>query len=245
MCTLSWLRTGAGYILFMSRDEQRLRGVAEPPSVRRRGERLILSPRDPDGGGTWISVNDAGLAVALLNRRYERRRPGMMSRGLAVERLAASASQVEALAAIEQLPLSLLAPFALGIFQPGHAVAIIEWDGSALEQGRREADGLVLTSSSLDAGAARDARHRALNALQGQARIDAAVLDALHRDHGSDRRFSACMHREDARTMSLSRIDVGPDSASLTYEPGSPCERPEATVVTVARQPSHRWQAAC
>ena len=51
-----------------NRDERRDRRAATPPAVHRLQHRTAIYPVDPVGGGTWIGVNDAGLAAALLNR---------------------------------------------------------------------------------------------------------------------------------------------------------------------------------
>ena len=40
---------------------------AVPPSLVTVNRLSMLVPRDPQGGGTWIGVNEKGLAVALLN----------------------------------------------------------------------------------------------------------------------------------------------------------------------------------
>ncbi|HKK19097.1 MAG TPA: NRDE family protein, partial [Opitutales bacterium] len=68
MCSISWQFHPEGYDLFFTRDEQRSRASAKPPSVHEtvRGIRY-LAPIDPQGGGTWIFVNEHGLSAALLN----------------------------------------------------------------------------------------------------------------------------------------------------------------------------------
>lgn len=50
-----------------NRDEQRTRPAGLPPIVRTIGGRRVACPIDPESGGTWIGVNDAGLVFALLN----------------------------------------------------------------------------------------------------------------------------------------------------------------------------------
>ena len=51
------------------------------------------------------------------------------------------------------------------------------------------------------------------------------VLDAFHRSHWPDRGpYSPCMHREDAVTVSYTRIRVDVDAVELTYVDGSPCK---------------------
>ena len=67
MCTVTWCSEGTGYALLFNRDEARTRSPAFPPEHRlRRGVRLI-SPLDPDAGGTWLGVNEFGVSVGLLN----------------------------------------------------------------------------------------------------------------------------------------------------------------------------------
>lgn len=68
MCTVSWDTSSTADLLWFNRDEQRSRSVAEPPRQHNLPEGLsVLSPVDPDGGGTWIGVNECGLIVCLLN----------------------------------------------------------------------------------------------------------------------------------------------------------------------------------
>ena len=66
MCTVSWLPEPGGFTLCFNRDERRTRGAALPPESRRAGGRAFLAPYDSDHGGTWLAVNDAGLALGLL-----------------------------------------------------------------------------------------------------------------------------------------------------------------------------------
>jgi hypothetical protein len=68
MCTLTIFPLGNGHHrLAFNRDEARSRSAATPPRWGCYGDREALLPIDPAGRGTWIAVNDAGLAMALLN----------------------------------------------------------------------------------------------------------------------------------------------------------------------------------
>lgn len=58
---------GSGFRVAFNRDESRRRPAGLPPVARVYGPRRALHPVDPVSGGTWIGVNDAGLALALLN----------------------------------------------------------------------------------------------------------------------------------------------------------------------------------
>ena len=68
MCTLTYLLNERGYELFFNRDEQRSRLLAEPPKLNKVNKSHgAIYPIDPQGGGTWIAVNEQGLSLALLN----------------------------------------------------------------------------------------------------------------------------------------------------------------------------------
>jgi hypothetical protein len=68
MCTVAFLPIpDGGYLIGHNRDESRRRARGLPPSRGRRRGRAFLAPRDPDGGGTWLGVNEAGLTLSVLN----------------------------------------------------------------------------------------------------------------------------------------------------------------------------------
>jgi hypothetical protein len=66
MCTVSFLPKSRGFYLAMNRDEKRDRFAALAPVVVKSGSRRAVFPREPTGG-TWISANDAGVCLALIN----------------------------------------------------------------------------------------------------------------------------------------------------------------------------------
>src|SRR5262249_28571018 len=68
MCTVSIVPTTGGVRVVSNRDERRDRAAALDPRIERLGYRSALLPIDPEGGGSWIGVNDRGLIVSLLNR---------------------------------------------------------------------------------------------------------------------------------------------------------------------------------
>ena len=67
MCTVSWQFDTAGYQLFFNRDELNSRQPALPPEIKQHQNTRIIAPTDTDAGGTWISVNEHGLTLCLLN----------------------------------------------------------------------------------------------------------------------------------------------------------------------------------
>jgi hypothetical protein len=69
MCTLTFIPglPGGGYLLATNRDESPTRAPATAPTMQQFGSRQVLAPRDPDGGGTWVGVDDSGHCLAILN----------------------------------------------------------------------------------------------------------------------------------------------------------------------------------
>src|SRR5213594_1728905 len=89
MCTVSFLPKPRGFYLAMNRDEKRERFAALGPAiVDLEGHRAVF-PTEPNGG-TWISANDAGVCLALINWHRIERRPnnGVRSRGEVIRKLA-------------------------------------------------------------------------------------------------------------------------------------------------------------
>jgi hypothetical protein len=231
MCTLSWACGDEGYTLFFNRDEQRSRAVAEPPTIGRTGPTRWIAPHDPEGGGTWLGVNEHGVTTCLLNR-FDSAPPGLTSRGLLVASLLDCTGPGEVRARIAGAALGRYAPFTMVTCAPGLPAQILGWSGEVLTTETVEPSGLVLTSSSVSPGQVRRVREVAFR----EADHRPESLATLHRSHTpSPSAFSICMHREDAETVSLCRVDVDPQRVRLEYLAGSPCRLPPSTVLALPR----------
>jgi hypothetical protein len=127
MCTVSFLPKSQGFYLAMNRDEKRDRFAALTPAVVKSGGRRSVFPREPTGG-TWISLNDAGICLALLNWHRVQREPnnGALSRGLVVQGLAEKSTTDEVAVALKKLALRNLRPFRLIAVVPGER-HVTEW----------------------------------------------------------------------------------------------------------------------
>jgi hypothetical protein len=66
MCTVSFLPKSQGFYLAMNRDEKRDRFPGLAPAVVELGSHRAMFPRELTGG-TWISANDSGVCLALIN----------------------------------------------------------------------------------------------------------------------------------------------------------------------------------
>jgi len=123
MCTVVFRYEAGRLLLAMNRDERRGRAPEVPPDVQGDGP-LLLAPRDGEKGGTWIGVNDRGVAACILNGYGHGdldmlTRPGVPSRGRIIPTLLRS--DCSDLAAWVQCDLQaeLYPSFTLLVWTPG------------------------------------------------------------------------------------------------------------------------------
>ena len=112
MCTISFIPNLQGFYLGVNRDESLRRPAALPPETHRTGNRCSIYPSELSGG-TWIGVNDLGLALALINwhpvpTRQENR---VVSRGVVVRTLLTADNIGQSYCALDALPLRQMPPF--------------------------------------------------------------------------------------------------------------------------------------
>jgi len=234
MCTASWLHEDGGFQLFFNRDEKRSRMRAGAPRVEPRNGVLSIAPVDGDHGGTWISVNERGLALCLLNGPHGA--GGSRSRGLLLSSLAGARTAGEALEKLAAADLSRYAAFTMVALQPGRKAAIAEWDGVAaklLDDGDAQAP---LASSSFDPAGVRVKRRQEFARITGGLRACPARLFQFHESHarGADA-YSPCMHRPDAETVSFSWVKVSPREVSFFYTPAAPCQWVPGQIIAIPR----------
>lgn len=230
MCTLSWIHHADGYDLLCNRDEQRSRAEAEPPAMHAGPRGRYLSPRDPDGGGSWISVNEHGVALCLLNHycadaTVPRAAANTHSRGRIITALADVERMDAVRHGLDDLALADYRPFLLLALAPDAAPGLWCWNGERLHE--EAVPSPPLTTSSVDADAVRASRRQSFRALSGDGPdAPAPSLEQLFRWHRSMRpeapHAGVAMTRDDAMTVSLSHVRVGPAGIALHYYPGHP-----------------------
>lgn len=250
MCTLTWAGGSEGYTVLFNRDEARTRSVAHPPECCFQNGVRYLAPRDPDGGGTWISVNANGVCIALLNHyvRCADYHPGQpsttatqtRSRGLLVADLAACHSTDAVSRALNNLPLVRYRPFNLAVFTPFTAPAIWQWDGLRLQ--RLSPARSLITTSSLQPAIVPRLREHWFDRLccPDGVRQSPNVDDLLAFHRGAARlpaEANVAMERSSARTVSLTTIRVDRQGIRMEYLDGHPAESAGQHPVT-ARLPS-------
>lgn len=225
----------------MNRDEKRDRFAALAPAVVKSGRRRAVFPSEPTGG-TWISANDAGVCLALINWHRIEREPknDLRSRGLVVRELAGKSTADEIAAALRKLPLRKLGPFRLIAIVPLEKRVIeYRWNLERLAICDREWRRRHWFSSGFDERTAERVRAKVCSSFVAgggdpgsktmAAGVDAAGyslswLRKLHRSHAPKRGpFSICMHRTDASTVSYTEVAVSRQRATMRYKSGASC----------------------
>ncbi|MCA9700943.1 MAG: NRDE family protein, partial [Myxococcales bacterium] len=226
------------------RDENLAR-PAEGPRVWPAGElatRRVLAPRDLVAGGTWIGLNDAGLAVAITNRRAGPwRTKAPRSRGELVFAALGADDHLQAVARItaEHGEVRHYGPYHL--LMADRSGATILWsDGRRLHR-ESLAPGLHwITERSFDAAASK--RHDRLRSFESQllggplpdpGRWTAILADHHHGaliDHPLAGLDAMCVHAPslDYGTRSSTLIALGErrEQVEFLHADGRPCEHP-------------------
>ena len=227
MCTVSFIARKSGCLLAMNRDEKLSRAKGLPPKISLVGGRRVLFPSEP-GGGTWISLNDARVAFALINwySIEARVKTNPVSRGIAVKSVAAEISGAQALEILAALPLKRINPFRLvGVFADLEEVYEWRWDLKTLGCHRRGWKSQQWISSGYDEPEAQRIRSAVFRtALRQESAGNPGWLRRLHRSHAPDcGPFSTCMHRHEAATVSYTEINISRSSATMEYYNHAPC----------------------
>jgi uncharacterized protein with NRDE domain len=225
MCTLTLVRLPArrGVRLGFTRDELLSRPNAEPPSLRHFGLRQALLPIDPASGGTWLGVNDAGLAVGLLNvnERPATSHKAQRSRGVIVPMFLRRGSLESALAQAHTLCPGEFAPFRL-VFADRETWASVRSDGRQLSATSPESLSrpLLFTSSGLGDAVVEQPRRELFEEMLLREAEPSYRQEEFHRHCWPEAQsVSVRMARTDAQTVSFTTITLTPTRAMLRYEP--------------------------
>jgi hypothetical protein len=241
MCTVTWLQTADGtYDLLCNRDERHERADAAPPTQQVRDGVRFLAPTDPDGGGTWIAVNEHGLSMCLLNGYAAEDdllpSPTLTSRGLLVHELATAASVDDAVHRLGGRELDSFRSFRLLLLEPRELPQAVAWD-RAHGSLSVDAPDLPLISCPVRTDEVHATRRAALELLvaeHGGLTVDA--LQEFHRSrHPDGWIWSVSMHHDVAATRSLSHVRVTRDQVAIAYTPGRPGDAAPGPVVSLER----------
>lgn len=240
MCTVTWLHRPDGYELCFNRDELKTRLIAHPPSIHHEDGLHYIAPIDADAGGTWIGVNQFGITVCLLNYYHAAMNRQLSaadytSRGLLVKSLLTHDTLSDIFARYSDAELRQFRPFKLLAIGPESAAQGLVWDGTSAEIARNPEP--PLSSSSFLSEKVIEQRRRRFGEIRASDGNHPEALRNYHRSHIPEKGpFSVCMHREEAHTVSFSRVVVAAEHITFHYTPGAPCETSFLEPVRMARE---------
>lgn len=230
MCTLTWQLQAdcGGYRLLFNRDEQRTRSPGLPPQIWQQQDNKGLAPIDSQAGGHWISVNQSGLTLALLNHYQAdavvpvHEQP--LSRGHLVQTLRHLTNSEAVLEYLtSHFPIEYLSrfrPFQLLMLEKTGSALRTTWDGKALKVVPQKEP--FLSSSGYSTQEVLASRKRWFDEHE---HLDRYQQQAFHASHWPQRgAFSVCMHRDDARTVSVTEVTVSESLIAMRYAPGPLCQ---------------------
>jgi hypothetical protein len=204
--------------LACNRDELESRATAIEPAVRAVGERRVVMPIDPESGGTWLAVNDAGLVFALLNRNPGGTAADGLTRGTIIPALAHAGSVSEALGALLDARAERHRPFRLLIVDRFRLAEAWLEEGRLRHRCAYLHGAFMRTSSSLDDALVEGPRRTLFRQFFRRPTAGVAAQDAFHDHQWTGREaLSVRMRRAGARTVSQSVIEIAPGFAILTY----------------------------
>jgi Transport and Golgi organisation 2 len=220
---------GAGVRIACNRDESRLRPAAIAPQLRRIADQRAYMPLDPLGGGTWIAVNDAPLALVLMNvytqpienppAAIQKRSAPPVSRGTIIPHVLAGGNLAGALARARDLDLAQFEPFRL-VLADREQFAEVVWAAGRFDAADPAAirEPLFFTSSGLGDEVVASPRRKLFDQVLCADFDRAAAQDAFHRHVWPGREFaSVWMTRPEARTVSLTIVELGPRDVRMLY----------------------------
>lgn len=255
MCTVSIIptRARAGALsrscvrLACNRDESRLRPPALPPRTGVFGNHRAVLPIDPVSEGTWVATNDAGLAMTLMNtypvpfdREFFLANAGRYrSRGALIPSLLRCATLEEAFDRARVLESTAYPDFRLLILDRERFVEICTaGDRLTVSQPRPIDTPVMYASSGLGDALVTEPRQRLFDQLFTDDDWT-AVQDAFHRHRWPDRpHLSVCMSRPEARTVSLTIVEIRPEAVRMVYYPEAPDLQPEPVTVELPISPA-------
>ena len=241
MCSFSWREFDDHIAIAFNRDESVTRAKAEPPRQFDHQGIKYLMPIDPDGGGSWICVNQAGFAFVLLNNYQAKLKSdtdGLKSRGKIIQELALCQDIKQVQNFIQQLSLQYFQPFSLLVVSQEYK-SMWCYNGLDNELAAQQLPLHWFSSAHPEADRVLSERAEAAN----NARIENDEdLILLHRSHipnnaqisSEDRTFSICMHHERGHTQSLTYIRLENEKATMKYWNGQPCRTDRYSEIAIA-----------
>jgi uncharacterized protein with NRDE domain len=225
-------------ILAANRDEHFDRPTAAPALIA--NEPKVIAGIDLRAGGTWLGVNERGVAAGILNRRVVGEIPpdsDLRSRGQLCLDLLKCRSVAEAQAYLENHRLRYN-PFTAVVADGRHALVAYNSDGRIITEPLAPGLHIFSSAAQFDSRSAKAERayslfHRAAQESDLARRDSAGAIAALQPvlgDHSSmpgsnDPADAICVHRESSGTVSSSILRMNRELSRFecSYCDGPPC----------------------
>lgn len=221
MCTVSWCNRPDGYTLFFNRDESRDRALAMPPSIGSSASTHYICPKDPQGGGTWLLVNEHGLTIGLLNyyeaaTSYQPIDP--KSRGALPLRFSECTTLAGAKSAALKEDFKPYPPLHLLVVDSTGSALLMTWDGRQKYISYPTTDDLPISTSAFKADEVVLARKAQLKTVLESQKNHLTALETFHSSElPLPTAHAVLMTRPDAKTVSICRVDVRKQLVSMGY----------------------------
>lgn len=203
--------------IIFNRDEQRSRASAKIPSLQDIDGVQALMPIDPARGGTWISTNQYGLTIALLNNYAvsPSSDTNYQSRGFIVRTLSSYSSGSEAERALKQLLTTTPFPaFSLLMWDASEqSVGFYQWDEKELDSPKLELP--FFTSSSWNT--AKVQKFRTESYRDQVLKKSVPAVDFMSSCPEDKEMWAVFMSREKTQTLSISEIHIAEQQTEFSY----------------------------
>ncbi len=221
MCTATWWQQPGFCRFYFNRDERKSRQNALPPQIQNINGTSFIAPQDADGGGTWISVNQHTVFLALLNyyaAELDYQPDNPVSRGRLVTLLSGSENLDSVEIQLQKLDLTPYRPFFLLAGSLHQKPGLWQWNGRQLRHLKAI---LPVTTSSFNSEEVVLCRKKEFQRrLASEGGLGPDLLERFHRwQNKEDTAFGVWMERPDARTMSQSVITLEKNRIRFSYIP--------------------------
>lgn len=128
MCTVVFIPNEDKFFMASLRDEDPIRRIATIPVLTLSNQQKYIAPVDPQGGGTWVGINENGFVIVLLNGgfiNHTKKASYARSRGQIVRELLSNSNPYKSWFDID---LHNMEPFTLIIWS-GTTLWQLVWDG--------------------------------------------------------------------------------------------------------------------
>jgi len=241
MCTVTIIPRESGVRLACNRDESRARPAALHPRIVTIGDRRAIMPIDPLSGGSWIAVNDVGLVFSILNANPLPRPTNVptpkRSRGTSIPDLVSAATLEEAYARTDTLKADTYAGFRLVMVDERRIANVYCNRSDLIRTPPSDLSAPVMFTSSGLGDAVVDSPRRKLFEGWFTSGLDRRQRqDEYHRHTWPDQpELSVCMRRSDARTVSLTIVEIDTREARMIYHAEAPDQPTNAILTSLDR----------